>query len=162
MNLPEEDPQVINRMLEFMYKASYNTAPMDALDSTDVFLTLATHALVYVAADYFGVTGLKRYSYDNIDHLLKQSVQVVDDVHFSAFAKYVYQNTQASHKSIRQLLRFYSTQRIDTLLKCDDFMDLLRSCNDLTLDLLLHNGCSFNGLLGKLKWFNGQYLSTLR
>lgn len=98
MDLPEDDPEAFERLVQWLYTKSFDIPPFKGDDCDDDQLVLTYLARLYVAADKYGIVGLKN---DVIDHWFtaKEDSQVPD----AELLKYVYANTTAKSK-LRDLI----------------------------------------------------------
>jgi len=94
MNLPEDDPEVFERLVQWLYWKAYDLPPFVKGASGDAQIMFMRLARLYVAADKYGIIDLKN---DVLDRLHKAYVDRVAITGYKVL-DYVYPNTTAKSK----------------------------------------------------------------
>ena len=132
MNLPEDDPEAIDRLIQWIYVKHFRFHKY-AIGKSNNYgsVPLMQLATLYVVADKYGVLGLKNEVIDHLWELLgrTQNEVKVDD----KIIEYVYENTLAGSK-LRKLLVHW--QANSTSLRHKNKTKLVQEFPEYAADLL--------------------------
>ncbi|KAI0425897.1 BTB/POZ protein [Xylaria sp. FL1042] len=159
IDLPDDDPQIIDAMVHYFYHLDYNTPSTHAVKdddtiypSTSLFGKVAIHqmethnvndkdtdivlhAKVYSLAEKYFINGLKKLALEKFKVAVKGKL-VLDD--FLEAAQEVYTSTPDSDRVLRNIVLKTLHANSRSWLKEEGVQDLLRQLHTLTYDLLMY------------------------
>ncbi|RPA74484.1 hypothetical protein BJ508DRAFT_191841, partial [Ascobolus immersus RN42] len=137
INLEEDDPDTVSRMVTFMYTNTYfdldpSIDPSD--DSAVKAAQLLAHILVYSLADKYAISNLKSHAQTAFETLLLPD-NLTKSTLLSTAAS-VYHHTPSTDRTLRDLITARLTLTFDLLADDPSFRHLCQTNGDLCYDLL--------------------------
>lgn len=133
IQLPEDDPETIDLMLQYIYRSDYTLSHLGSTQSGDGF-DLVVHGRVYVVAEKFGLDELKTLS---LRKFIEASSQHWDGDNFITATREAYQNTMESDKALRDVV-LAALYKHSELLDKQNIQDCLQEVELLAFDLLMY------------------------
>ncbi|KAJ5737406.1 uncharacterized protein N7483_002531, partial [Penicillium malachiteum] len=150
INLPEDDPDIVKKMLDFCYRGDYldnledgtaenaastSCAPCEESSLTGVSLAPETINIhVYLIADKYLIDRLTVVSQQKLQANLSDNW---NDLHFIGLLEIVYGNQFPPHSQLKELLPEYAIEHLPTLEKYPKFVEF-RNCSSEFAALLLN------------------------
>ena len=133
INLEDDDPELVEKMILYLYKCDYpNGAGGDR--------PLVLHAKMYALGDKYDIEHLKHLSRDYFSGFLDG--HALDDDFVNAVAT-IYNTTLPSDRGLRDCVAPKMKEHWGELRADDKFMDIVKSNNDIAIDLLdLYTTCN--------------------
>ena len=128
VDLPNEDPTVIETMIAYFYTQTFDVS------SSKTYDVLWRLTEIYKAAGYYGAQGLKTCCISKVSNLLKQCKFDEDD--FLHCAKLVWTTTPDSDMGLRDLYVSYLRSVRHTLTKNKDLIEKLKTVDGFVADIL--------------------------
>jgi speckle-type POZ protein len=128
IDLPEDEPSIVNAMLQYLYTFDYNYAVDEKQDPLAV-----AHAKVYALADKYDIGPLKTVAGTKF----KAAAELLAETpHFLQAIRLVYETTPSEDRGLRDITVEVSKECFSHLLKDPEFDDLLQEKGHFGRDLL--------------------------
>ncbi|KAK2765273.1 hypothetical protein FQN53_006927 [Emmonsiellopsis sp. PD_33] len=124
--LDEEDPQVIEAMIHFLYWADYAS-------DKDETANVVFHAMVYSAGERYGIPSLKKRAALKFDIGMDAFFEIID---LPSVTTAVYTSTISTDRFLRDRFCWSVNQHLGTLLRDEKFMGMLQQYPAFSVDLL--------------------------
>lgn len=95
IDLPEDDPEAFERLVQWLYTKSYDILPSAEEYSDDDKMIFMRLAKLYVAADKYGIVRLKN---DVVDRWYKTQADRIQRPNIEHAVDYIYENTTSGSK----------------------------------------------------------------
>lgn len=109
IDLPEDDPEAFERLVQWLYTKSYDILPSAEEYCDDDKMIFMRLAKLYVAADKYGIVRLKN---DVVDRWYKTQADRIQRRNISKAVDYIYENTTSGSK-LREIVVAYFVWRIN-------------------------------------------------
>ena len=104
MDLPEDDPESFERLVQWLYCKTYDISPAGGTPCDNDQIVFMDLARLYVAADKYGIVGLKN---DVVDRWYKNQDERNQLPRINRAVDYVYENTAPSSKLREMIVACY-------------------------------------------------------
>lgn len=133
LELHEDDPTAVRTMLRFLYGVKYD------FDMPDDWNDIISHARVYVIAEKYCLHQLKKMAAEAMKSLLHQLKIGNERVESSLIniLDIIWTGTTSDDDLARPLLANHCASKLKTILKSNEFCDLLNRHGELGKDMLV-------------------------
>lgn len=135
IDLKEDEPSNVEKMLQFIYTGDYSDLSSDDPD-TPILASAMVNVEIYAIAEKYDIRTLKELAKKKFESSVDFSNANMSDV--SIIIEFVYRTTPSSDRGLRDIIAPYLTSLKTELRASDDFMDLIKNKldGDFAIDVI--------------------------